>query len=70
MEIQQKENTQILRSLLHSSEINKAEHESMAYNIMEIQGNIEAIKKDLSRVEINTAQNWTDIAILKAARQG
>ena len=33
---------------------------------VEITGQIEDMKSDLSRIEINTADNWRDIARIKA----
>jgi len=62
------EHTQILRALEHSAQVNKAEHDKMNNTIAHMQGDIEAIKKDLSRVEEATAYNWADIARLKAIR--
>ncbi|SHK00882.1 hypothetical protein [Tepidibacter formicigenes] len=68
MEVQQEENTRILRSLKHSSEVNKAEHDNMINNINIIEGEIKGIRKDLSNVEMITASNWSDIAKLKAVK--
>ena len=62
------ETYKIVRALEHSAEVNKAEHDKMANDIIHIKGDVEAIKKDLSRVEEATASNWVDIARLKAAR--
>lgn len=62
------EHTQILRALEHNAEINRAEHDKMNNAIAHMQGDIEAIKKDLSRVEEATANNWADIAKLKAVK--
>jgi uncharacterized coiled-coil DUF342 family protein len=62
------EHTQILRALEHSAEINRAEHDKMNNTMAHMQGDIEAIKKDLSRVEEATAYNWADIARLKAVK--
>lgn len=36
--------------------------------IAHMQGDIESIKRDLSRVEEATAYNWADIARLKAVK--
>ncbi|KGK91583.1 hypothetical protein DP73_03095 [Desulfosporosinus sp. HMP52] len=66
--LQIKENTQILKALEHLTQVNKAEHDKMAFNIAEISGEIKAIRKDLLNVELITASNWSDIAILKAAK--
>lgn len=62
------EHTLILRALEHSAEINKAEHDKMSNDIAKIQGDIVGIKKDLSQVEMVTANNWADIAKLKAVK--
>lgn len=62
------ENTQILRALEHSSQINKAEHDKMANDIAHIKGDVEALRKDVSTVEIVTANNYADIARLKAVK--
>lgn len=62
------ENTQILRALEHSAEVNKAEHDKMDNDISHIKGDVEAIKKDLSTVEIVTANNYADIAKIKAVK--
>jgi hypothetical protein len=62
------ENTQILRALEHSSQVNKAEHDKMANDIAHIKGDVEALRKDISTVEIVTANNYADIARLKAVK--
>ncbi|BCZ49035.1 hypothetical protein psyc5s11_51020 [Clostridium gelidum] len=60
------EHTLILRALEHSSEVNKAEHDKMSNDIAKIQGDVTGIRKDLSQVELVTANNWADIVKLKA----
>ena len=62
------ENTKILRALEHSAEVSKAEHDKTSNNIDHIKGDIEAIRKDISNVEIITSSNWSDLAKLKAAK--
>jgi septal ring factor EnvC (AmiA/AmiB activator) len=62
------EHTQILRALEHSSEINKAEHDKMSNDIVHIKGDVEALRKDISTVEIVTANNYAEIAKLKAVK--
>lgn len=62
------ETYQIVKALKHSAEVNRAEHDKMANDIIHIKGDVEAIKKDLSRVEEATASNWVDIARLKAIK--
>lgn len=68
LKIQVSENTQILKSLEHSSEVNKAEHDKMSTDIAKIQGDTSKIRKDLSFVEQATAKNWEDIAELKIVK--
>lgn len=63
-----KENTQILKALEHLAQVNKAEHDKMAFSLTELSGEIKGIKKGLANVEMITASNWSDITILKAAR--
>jgi len=68
LEIRVDENTQILRALEHSAEVNKSEHDKMANDIAKIQGDVAGIRKDLSQVELVTANNWADIVKLKAVK--
>ena len=62
------ENTQILKALENCAEINKSEHDKIINDIAHMNGNVEAIKKDLSQVELVTANNWADIVRLKAVK--
>lgn len=62
------ENTQILRALEHKTDVLKAEQDKLTYDVAEIKGDIKTVGKDISRVEINTAHNWADIAALKLSR--
>ncbi len=68
LEIRQNETYQIVNALEHSAEINKAEHDNMTNDISHIKGNVEAIRKDISNVEIITSSNWNDIAKLKSVK--
>ncbi|MDR3602163.1 MAG: hypothetical protein P4L49_17030 [Desulfosporosinus sp.] len=65
---QVQENTQILKALEHLAEINKAEHDKMAFDIAEISGEVKSMRKDLSNVELITASNWGDIIRLKSVK--
>ena len=72
---QTKENTQILQALQHSAEVNKAEHDQMMIKLSKVEGSVEHVKidvtglrKDLSTMEIVTANNYADIAKLKAVK--
>lgn len=62
------EHTLILRALEHSAQVNKAEHDKMSNDIAKIQGDVAGIRKDLSQVELVTANNWADIVRLKAVQ--
>lgn len=62
---QQEENYQILKSLEHKAEVNKAEHDKFSNEIAHLAGEIQNMRKDLSTVEIVTARNMENIAQLK-----
>ncbi len=62
------ETYEIVRALEHSAQINKAEHDKMANDIIHIKGDVEGLRKDLSTVEIVTANNYADIARLKSIK--
>ncbi|MBU3106980.1 hypothetical protein [Clostridium gasigenes] len=62
------ENTQILKALEHSAEVNKAEQDKMGNDIAHIKGDVESIKKDLLQVELVTSNNWSEITKLKAVK--
>ena len=66
IEMQVSENTQILKALEHSAEVNKAEHDKIIMDIANISGTVESIKEDICNVEVITASNWKDIAKLKS----
>jgi TolA-binding protein len=64
----QEETYQLVKALEHSAEVNKAEHDKMANDVAHIKGDVEALRKDISTVEIVTANNYADIAKLKAIK--
>jgi len=66
--IQLKENTQILKALEHLAQVNKAEHDKMTFDLADIKGEVNSMRKDLSNVELITASNWGDIAKLKSVK--
>ena len=68
MSIKLDETYQIVRALEHSAEVNKSERDKMTNDISHIKGDVEAIRKDISNVEIITSSNWNDIAKLKAVK--
>jgi len=65
---QLKENTQILKALEHLAQVNKAERDKTSFDIAEISGEIKAMRKSVSNVELITASNWSDIVKLKAVK--
>lgn len=65
---QVKENTEMIKVLRHSAELNKATLDKISLDVAYIKGDVEKIKKDLSVVEKVTAKNWTDINELKEAK--
>lgn len=64
----QEEHTQILRALEHKTDVISAEQENLKHEVAEIKGEVKSIRKDMSSVEIITANNWSDIAKLKAIK--
>lgn len=62
------ENTHLLKALEENTKVTRAEQEKLSYKISEIEGDIKSIKKDLGTVELVTANNWSDIARLKAIK--
>ncbi len=68
MKSQLDENTQILKALEHNAEVNKSEHDKIFNELAHIKGDIKEIKKDLLKVEVATANNWSDIATLKSVK--
>lgn len=68
LESQVKENTNILRALEHSAQVNKAEHEQMTANIAEISGQVKKYDKNITAIELVTANNWSEIVHLKAIK--
>jgi len=64
----QEEDTQILRALEHKTDVISAEQEKLKHEFAEIKGDVKSISKDMSCIEIITANNWSDIAKLKAIK--
>jgi chromosome segregation ATPase len=66
------ENTQILKALVHSSEVSKAKMDKMSNDISHIQGDIEHIKKNIDGINDNidvlksiSGHHEVDIGVLK-----
>lgn len=68
LENQTKENTQILKALMHSAEVNKAEHDKMMVGLARVEGDVVSIKRNVSTLEIVTANNYAELAKLKAVK--
>lgn len=68
LQIQTKENTEILKFLVHSAEVNKAEHDRMDNDIAHIKGELESIREILVKVGIVTSSNWNEIDKLNAIK--
>ena len=64
----QVEHTLILRALEHKTDVISAEQENLKHEVAEIKGEVKSIRKDMSSVEIITANNWSDIAKLKSIK--
>ncbi len=64
----QDEHTQILRALEHKTDVISAEQENLKHEVFETKGEVKSMRKDMSSVEIITANNWADIAKLKAIK--
>lgn len=64
----QEEHTQILGALEHKTDVIAAQQENLKHEVAEIKGDVKSMKKDMSSVEIITANNWSDIAKLKAIK--
>ena len=62
------ENTQILKALEHLAQVNKAEHDRMNFDLAEISSEVKSMRKDISTVELVTANNWSDIVKLKSVK--
>ena len=68
LEIQVQENTQILKALEHSAQVNKAEHDKMNIEIAKFVGALKSVKSAVSAVEKITANNWNEIIELKETK--
>ncbi len=62
------ENTQMLKALIHASEVHKAGMDKLTIDVAHVKGDTTSIKKDLTTVERVTASNYTDIIELKALK--
>ena len=68
IEIQVLENTQILKALEHTAQVNKAEHDNMINDIAEIKGEMKGVRNNINTVELVTSQNWNELVKLKSVK--
>jgi hypothetical protein len=75
LQSQTKENTDCLKALIYSTEFIKAEYDKIIIDTAKIQGDISCIQenmsyltKDLSTMEVVTANNYSDFSRLKSFR--
>lgn len=57
-----------MRVLEHKTDVISAEQENLKHEVVEIKGEVKSMRKDMSNVEIITANNWSDIAKLKSIK--
>mgnify|MGYP000925800367 FL=1 len=62
---QLQENTEILKALEHSSEVNKAEHDKMNNDIAHIEGHLKNIDENIDVMKEMLGRHEVDIAVLK-----
>lgn len=65
IEVQQNENTQILRALESAKDIHFAKLDKLENDVAYLTGEVKSIRKDLNAVEGITAKNWNDIIEIK-----
>lgn len=68
IKIQQEEQGKILRVLEDKAITNKAEHDKLSNDIIQLSGKVENMRKDLATVEVVTARNMENIAQLKVIK--
>lgn len=67
LKLQVGENTAILHALSHSAEVNKAEHDQMSMSLAHLTGEMKGLRRDVDRIEVVTADNYSYIAHIKRA---
>lgn len=68
LSVQIKENTGMLIALEENVKITRTEIEKIGNDVVHIKGDVEALRKDITNVEIITSSNWNYIAKLKAVK--
>ena len=67
LKTQAHENTHILKSLEHSSQVHKALLDQLDFRTVNIEGQIKNITNEIHDIEFMTGKNISDIALLKTA---
>ncbi|MFC0903800.1 hypothetical protein ACFHWD_03730 [Clostridium sp. MT-14] len=65
IKLQLDENTQILKALVHSTEVSKAERDKMSNDIAHIKGSITNINENMDAVKEILGRHEVDITVLK-----
>lgn len=68
IKIQLKEHGDILGALQTASEFHKADNDKLMHAVAHVEGEIAALRKDISTMEVVTASNYADLARLKAVK--
>lgn len=63
------ETNQIVKALLHQSDVQKAQIDALTNTAAKIEGEVKNLRADINAIETITAKNWTDIVQLKSVKQ-
>ncbi len=69
IDVQQKENTQILRALESAKDVHFAKLDKIENEVAHLSGEVKNIRVNLNAVEGITAKNWNDIIDMKKLMQ-
>lgn len=69
IDVQQKENTQILRALESAKDVHFAKLDKIENDVAHLNGEVKNIRVNLNAVEGITAKNWNDIIDMKRLMQ-
>ncbi|MDK2562953.1 hypothetical protein QOZ84_05305 [Romboutsia sedimentorum] len=69
IDVQQKENTQILRALESAKDVHFAKLDKIENDVAHLNGEVKNIRVNLNAVEGITAKNWNDIIDMKKLMQ-
>lgn len=69
LEGQMSETNQVVKALLHQSEVQKAQIDQVIHATSRIEGDVKGLRSDINTIEAVTAKNWNDIVKLKTVKQ-